>query len=72
MLTSMNGHWQLAPISVKDVEAHKPGGWRAHMERRPGETVAEWRTRLTWSCYVCGQQFEPGQRQELNDHEDAH
>lgn len=76
----MNGQWRLAPISVKESEmhgagtseVHKPGGWKPHMERRPGETVTEWRARLTWSCYLCGRQFEPGQRQALNDHEDTH
>ncbi|GGJ01502.1 hypothetical protein GCM10011581_43390 [Saccharopolyspora subtropica] len=75
----MTGYdWRLAPLHSKaaehadQIEVHKLGGWKPHMARRPGETVAEWHARLVWSCYVCGQRFERGQRQELNDHEDAH
>ncbi|MFI0470987.1 hypothetical protein ACH347_43605 [Saccharopolyspora sp. 5N102] len=77
----MSGYdWRLAPQPVKATEtqraerpqAQKLRGWKPHMERRPDETVAEWCTRLAWSCYACGQRFERGQRQSLNDHEDTH
>ncbi|MBB5153187.1 hypothetical protein [Saccharopolyspora phatthalungensis] len=57
---------------AEQLEVRKLRGWKPHMARRPGETVADWRARLAWSCYACGKRFEHGQRQELNDHEDTH
>ncbi|MGW5644878.1 hypothetical protein ACWEV3_34635 [Saccharopolyspora sp. NPDC003752] len=40
------------------------------MERRPGETRHQQLERLSRSCYHCG--VEIRDRQELNEHEDAH
>ncbi|MEV6226935.1 hypothetical protein AB0L88_03455 [Saccharopolyspora shandongensis] len=54
------------------LDVRKRQAWKTHMERRPGETVADWYARLAWSCYSCGRRFPPGQRQALNNHEDSH
>lgn len=77
----MSGYdWRLVPMpstsgdpaSAVRREASSPAAQKPHMLRRSGETVSEWCARLAWSCYLCGQEFERGQRQALNDHEDEH
>lgn len=60
------------PVSdTKTPEAHKPRGWKTHMERRDGETVAEWNARLSRTCYRCGREFESS-GPELDAHEETH
>lgn len=33
------------------------GAVKPHMQRRPGETLDEWRSRLAHSCYRCGTRY---------------
>ncbi|MEU6267704.1 hypothetical protein [Saccharopolyspora shandongensis] len=80
-MTATAYDWRLVPLAAavrtaldtKTPQAHKPGAWRPHMERRKGETIELWNVRLSRSCYRCGKEFEsagPGSR--LNVHEDSH